>query len=174
MQGKGFNVFKEVEYKKLAKNVVMTQNAHSLITLLQKTGQALPGSFLMVHLSCLFLLPPEVSVSSCITILCLVNQSSIPIGLRAVKPMYPAVAWQTRGLEKLVQLKEVEGDGAEACGAEKRMGCSGAMYVYPQWTAVGLITYCLIKNLGGLAGQMFVAISPHCVTPNVKSRWMPA
>lgn len=73
-----------------------------------------------------------------------------------------------------MQLKEVEGNGAEACGAEKRMGCSGAMYVYPQWTAVGLTTYYLIKNLGGIAGQMFVAISLHCVTPNVKSRWMPA
>jgi len=58
-----------------------------------------------------------------------------------------------------VQLKEVEGDGAEVCGAEKRMGCSGAMYVHPQWTAVGLTTYCLFKNLGGIAGQMFVAIS---------------
>lgn len=83
------------------------------------------------------------------------------------------VAWQTRGLEKLVQLKEVEGDRAEACGAEKRMGCSGAMYVHTQGTAAGLITYCLFKNLGGIAGQIFVAISPHCVTPTVKSRWMP-
>lgn len=46
MQGKGFNVFKEVEYKKLAKNVVMTQNAHSLITLLQKTGQLLAWQLL--------------------------------------------------------------------------------------------------------------------------------
>ena len=55
-----------------------------------------------------------------------------------------------------MQLKEVEGDGAEACGAEKRMGCSGAMYIHPQWTAVGLTTYCLFKNLGGIAGQMFV------------------
>lgn len=73
-----------------------------------------------------------------------------------------------------MQLKEVEGDGAEVHGAEKRMGCSGAMYVHPQWTAVGLTTYCLFKNLGGIAGQMFVAISSYCVTPNVKSRWMPA
>lgn len=70
----------------------MTQNAHSLITLLQKTGQALPGSFWMVHLSCLLLLPPEVSLSSCITILYLVNQSSIPIGLRApVEQLSPCV-----------------------------------------------------------------------------------
>lgn len=61
----------------------MTQNAYSLITLFQKTGQALPGSFSMVHPRCLLLLPPEVSLSSCITVLCLVNQSSIPIGLQA-------------------------------------------------------------------------------------------
>lgn len=72
-----------------------------------------------------------------------------------------------------MQLKEVEGDRAEACGAEKRMGCSGAMYIHTQGTAAGLTTHCLFKNLGGIAGQILVAISPHCVTPIVKSRWMP-